>query len=286
MLKDYSSLIEEYRMKNGLSMQDICGDYISHSSYSRFINKNQTISADKLIYMINRLDLNFREVGLFDQVIFLTNEDKVRMARVLDSGDLQAMADLADEFSSISKREYDTHGMMAIRIRLKIGGEVASQQVKKLYDYLSKVEQWDYKEMYLFTFIIDKVESSIIQMVVKRVYNRAADPLYLERNLNLTILLDEAHFEFLRRGEFEQAQQVLQQLSDLVINKSFQTVFGHYSISQALHQYLVKSNPENFNKISRLYRNLKNVQSDFLAIRLKNRYDELKTIHDLNEIEW
>ena len=33
MLKDYSSLIEEYRMKNGLSMQDICGDYISHSSY-------------------------------------------------------------------------------------------------------------------------------------------------------------------------------------------------------------------------------------------------------------
>lgn len=286
MLKDYRSLIEEYRKKNGLSMQEICGDYISHSSYSRFIKKNQTLSADKLIYMIDRLDLNFREVGLFDQVIFLTNDDKVRMARVLDSGDLQAMADLADEFSSVSKREYDTHGMMAIRIRLKIGGEIASQQVKKLYDYLSKVEQWDYKEMYLFTFIIDKVESSIIQMVVKRVYNRAADSLYLERNLNLTILLDEAHFEFLRRGEFEQAQQVLQQLSDLVINKSFQTVFGLYSISQALHQNLVQTNPENFNKIGRLYRNLIKVQSDFLAIRLKNRYDELKTIHDLTEIEW
>jgi len=286
MTANFSTLVEEFRQKKGLTMQEICGDVISHSSYSRFINKNQALSADKLLYIIDQMDLSFREVGMFDQIIHLTNADKVRMAKTIDSGDSRAMAQLADDFTKKSQREYDTYGMMSIRLKLKMGDKVAQQQTEKLRKYLFQVDHWDYKEMYLFTLIINQMPTSLIQMVVKHTYSRAAAPLYLERNLNLTILLDEAHFEFLKRREFGQAQETLEQLTGLVVNKTFQTVVAFHAISQTLHQSVMKTEPEIINKILRLYRNFLDVQSDYLAIRIKTRYEELKNIYDLPEIAW
>lgn len=104
----YKDIIEDLRKKNGLSMQEICGEYIAHSSYSRFINKRQTLSAEKLIYILSQMDLSFREVGLFDQVIQTTNADKIVMAQVIHSGDATLMKQTIDLFASKSKREYDT----------------------------------------------------------------------------------------------------------------------------------------------------------------------------------
>ena len=73
MKTSHKDLIETLRKKKALSMQDICGDYVSHSSYSRFVNKGQTLAIDKLLYILRRMDLSFREAGLFDHNIQTSN---------------------------------------------------------------------------------------------------------------------------------------------------------------------------------------------------------------------
>lgn len=286
MTASHKELIEQLRKKKALTMQEICGDYISHSSYSRFIKKDQSMAIDKLLYILRQMDLSFREAGLFDHNIQRSNADAVMMAEVMASNDLPLMEETAQLFASKAKRTYDIYGMMAIQVRLKMSGEIADKQERKLKEYLFNVNNWDFKEMFLFTFIIDRVESSIILNRVNRTYQQGADPYFLERNLNLIILTDEAHFEFLKRKETRNAQKMIDQFEALVVNRTFQSVQGYFTISQALHNVLKHHRPEDFQKITRLYHNFTTIDAIFFANRIKTRYLELQPLYQLPELNW
>ena len=280
----HKELIESLRKKKALSMQVICGDYVSHSSYSRFVKQGQTLAIDKLLYILRQMDLSFREAGLFDHNIQRTNEDTLLMMDAMTSNDVAHMKEIADLFASKAKRTYDIYGMMAIQVRLKMGGETAAKQEQDLKDYLFKVQNWDFKEMYLFTFILDRMESSVILYYLNRTFRRAADPYFLERNLNLIILTDEAHFELLKRKELSHAQNVIEQFEKLVVNRTFHSVQGYFTISQALHNAVKEKRPEDLQKIARLYHNLMFIEASFFAKRLRSRYEELQAIYQLDDL--
>lgn len=282
----HKELIESLRKKKALSMQVICGDYVSHSSYSRFVKQGQTLAIDKLLYILRQMDLSFREAGLFDHNIQRTNEDTLLMMDAMTSNDVAHMKEIADLFASKAKRTYDIYGMMAIQVRLKMGGETAAKQEQDLKDYLFKVQNWDFKEMYLFTFILDRMESSVILYYLNRTFRRAADPYFLERNLNLIILTDEAHFELLKRKELSHAQNVIEQFEKLVVNRTFHSVQGYFTISQALHNAVKEKRPEDLQKIARLYHNLMFIEASFFAKRLRSRYEELQAIYQLDDLIW
>lgn len=286
MTMSHKELIESLRKKKALSMQVICGDYVSHSSYSRFVKQGQTLAIDKLLYILRQMDLSFREAGLFDHNIQRTNEDTLLMMDAMTSNDVAHMKEIADLFASKAKRTYDIYGMMAIQVRLKMGGETAAKQEQDLKDYLFKVQNWDFKEMYLFTFILDRMESSVILYYLNRTFRRAADPYFLERNLNLIILTDEAHFELLKRKELSHAQNVIEQFEKLVVNRTFHSVQGYFTISQALHNAVKEKRPEDLQKIARLYHNLMFIEASFFAKRLRSRYEELQAIYQLDDLVW
>lgn len=286
MTMSHKELIESLRKKKALSMQVICGDYVSHSSYSRFVKQGQTLAIDKLLYILRQMDLSFREAGLFDHNIQRSNEDTLLMMDAMTSNDVAHMKEIADLFASKAKRTYDIYGMMAIQVRLKMGGETAAKQEQDLKDYLFKVQNWDFKEMYLFTFILDRMESSVILYYLNRTFRRAADPYFLERNLNLIILTDEAHFELLKRKELSHAQNVIEQFEKLVVNRTFHSVQGYFTISQALHNAVKEKRPEDLQKIARLYHNLMFIEASFFAKRLRSRYEELQAIYQLDDLIW
>ncbi len=286
MTMSHKELIESLRKKKALSMQVICGDYVSHSSYSRFVKQGQTLAIDKLLYILRQMDLSFREAGLFDHNIQRTNEDTLLMMDAMTSNDVAHMKEIADLFASKAKRTYDIYGMMAIQVRLKMGGETAAKQEQDLKDYLFKVQNWDFKEMYLFTFILDRMESSVILYYLNRTFRRAADPYFLERNLNLIILTDEAHFELLKRKELSHAQNVIEQFEKLVVNRTFHSVQGYFTISQALHNAVKEKRPEDLQKIARLYHNLMFIEASFFAKRLRSRYEEVQAIYQLDDLVW
>ncbi|APZ49616.1 hypothetical protein BW721_08065 [Jeotgalibaca sp. PTS2502] len=286
MTMSHKELIESLRKKKALSMQVICGDYVSHSSYSRFVKQGQTLAIDKLLYILRQMDLSFREAGLFDHNIQRSNEDTLLMMDAMTSNDVAHMKEIADLFASKAKRTYDIYGMMAIQVRLKMGGETAAKQEQDLKDYLFKVQNWDFKEMYLFTFILDRMESSVILYYLNRTFRRAADPYFLERNLNLIILTDEAHFELLKRKELSHAQNVIEQFEKFVVNRTFHSVQGYFTISQALHNAVKEKRPEDLQKIARLYHNLMFIEASFFAKRLRSRYEELQAIYQLDDLIW
>lgn len=286
MTMSHKELIESLRKKKALSMQVICGDYVSHSSYSRFVKQGQTLAIDKLLYILRQMDLSFREAGLFDHNIQRTNEDTLLMMDAMTSNDVAHMKEIADLFASKAKRTYDIYGMMAIQVRLKMGGETAAKQEQDLKDYLFKVQNWDFKEMYLFTFILDRMESSVILYYLNRTFRRAADPYFLERNLNLIILTDEAHFELLKRKELSHAQNVIEQFEKLVVNRTFHSVQGYFTISQALHNAVKEKCPKDLQKIARLHHNLMFIEANFFAKRLRSRYEELQAIYQLDDLIW
>lgn len=285
-MTSHKELIESLRKKKGLSMQEICGDYVSHSSYSRFIKTGQALSIDKLLYILNRMDLSFREAGLFDHNIQQSNSDRVLMEEALMSDDADLMRETAELFDQKATRTYDSYGMMAIRLRLKKGNDLAIKQEKELLDYLFKVNNWDYKEMFLFTFIMDRMDSTVILHHINRTYQRRAAPLYLERNLNLIILLDEAHFEFLKRREADNAQKMLELFKELIVNRNFNNVQGHYVVSNTLHQLLQHNRPQDYQKLQKLYHNFSVIQATFYTKHLQSRYLTLQPIYQLPDLDW
>lgn len=286
MSASHKELIESLRKKKALSMQEICGDYISPSSYSRYIKKGQSLSIDKLLYILRQMDLSFREASLFDRNIQRSNEDKLLMAEVMTSNDVTLMAETVDLFMSKAQRTYDIYGMMAIQLRLKMGGEIARKQEEELKDYLFNVNNWDFKEMYLFTFILDRMDSLVILHHINRAYQRAAEPYFLERNLNLIILIDEAHFEFLKRKETSNAQKLINQFEILVVNRTFPSVQGYFVIAQGLHNLLKDHRPEDFQKITRLYHNFTVVEAPLFSKRIQSRYQDLQVLYQLPDLDW
>lgn len=208
------------------------------------------------------------------------------MAEIIAKNDIKLMGETAALFTSKAKRTYDIYGMLAIQLRLRMGGETADRQEKELKDYLFNVQNWDFKEMYLFTFIMDRMDSAVILYHVNRTYQRAADAYLLERNLNLIILIEKAHFEFLKRKETNHAQKMLDQLEVMTINRTFHSVQGHFTISQALHNVLKENRPEDFQKVERLYRNFTVIEASIYANLLQSGYQELQSIYQLPEINW
>lgn len=278
------SVVEELRKRKGFSMSEICGDYVSHSSYSRFINHQQLMSIDKLMYILKQMDLSFREATLFDHVIQAANEDWLLMERLLKEGELAEMAATVELFEAASYREYDAYGMMAIQIRLKMGGEVADKQIASLKKYLFQVHNWTYKEMYLFTFILDKVSTQIILLRVRRAFQRAADPYYLERNLNLIILLEAAHLELLKRQELTAAQETFDKLDQLYVNKAYVGQQAFRAINRLIHELVTDEKPDTLTRLEALYHNFLLCEADFLALRLKSRYTALQAVYQLPDL--
>lgn len=267
-------------------MQAICGDFISHASYSRFKNKSQVLSINKMLYIMHQLDLSFREGTLFNLDAQTVNEDKILMSDVLQIGDVEEMSRVATYFDSKVIEEYDAYALLSIQLRLKIGGEIEQKQINDLKHYLFSIDNWSHREMYLFSFILYQSESVVIEATINRLYEKAAPPFYLERNLNLIILIGAAHLEILNRQEFRTAEALIRKLEALAVHKKFHTVQAFVSINRILHSFAIKKQTEDYQKICRIHRNFKNYDLNYLAQRLERHYIKLQKVYNLPLINW
>lgn len=283
---EYIEVIEDLRKKKMLSMQAICGDLISHASYSRFKNKSQVLSINKMLYIMHQLDLSFREATLFNLDAQTVNEEKILLSDVLQVGDIEEMSRVAKYFDSKVKEDYDAYALLSIQLRLEIGGEIERKQISDLKHYLFSIDNWSHREMYLFSFILYQSESIVIETTINRLFEKAAPPFYLEINLNLIILIGAAHLEILNRQELRSAEELMRKLEALAVHKKFYTVQAFVSINRVLHTYAIKKQTEDYRKICRIYRNFKSFDLTFLAHRLEKHYIKLETVYDLPTINW
>lgn len=283
---DYKYLVESLRLKRGLSVKQLCGDYISHSTYSRFINKGQALSVDKFLYLLSHLDINEHELSMFDYVKSTESEDVLRMAKVIQRQDLEEMKQQAASFDRQSTLRYDHYGMMAIQIRLKMGGTDEAQQLQNIKDYIFQIQEWSSKEIQLYTLILYQHRSSVIMSFVNRIYQEAANPIYLEQNMVLIYLLDVAYYEFIKRSQKHYAKDISDKLAALLLIESYETLQAFYAINRALHAVVFWGKEDDYTRVLRLYKRFNDIKMDFLALRLRHRYDELQVIHNLAKLNW
>lgn len=283
---NYKNLIESLRHKQAISVRELCGTQVSHSSYSRFIHKNQALSANKLIYLLKQLELNRREILQFDQPISSTYEEYIRLDDAIQSKDLKEMERVAAEFDRQSSLSYDYFALMAIQIRLQMGEIVEGQQIQKIKEHIFQIQDWGYKEIQLYTLILYQNRSSVILSVINKLYSQAANPLYLEKNFDLIQLLDTAHYEFLKRSDTRYAKDIIKKMTSLMINQTPLPVHAFYAINRSLNVVVFQARAEDYARILRLYRNYQGFEMAFLARRLRSRYEELATIHGLKKLKW
>ena len=286
MPTNYIKLIESLRHKQALSVRELCGNQVSHSSYSRFIHKGQALSADKLIYLLKQLELNGREILQFDQINSTSYDDYISMDEAIQSNDLKVMERVAAEFNRQSSLSYDYFALMAIQIRLQMGEIVEAQQIQKIKEHIFQVQHWGYKEIQLYTLILHQNRSSVILSEINKVYSRAANTLYLEKNLDLIRLLDTAHYEFLKRSDTRYAKDIIEKMASLMVNQTHLPVQAFYAINRSLHAAVFSRREADYAQISRLYKNFQIFDMAFLARRLRSRYEELQPIHGLSKLKW
>lgn len=279
-------MIESLRVQQGLSVRELCGNKLSHSSYSRFIHKDQALSADKLIYLLKRLELNEFELLQVGKIISSSYDEYMSMEEKIQINDLAVMERVATEFARQSSLKYDYFALKAIQIRLQMGETFADQQIQKIKEHIFQVQRWGYKEIQLYTLVLQHNRSSVILASINKVYSYAANPLYLEKNLDLIRLLDTAHYEFMKRSDTRYAKDTIEKLESLMVNQTILQVHAFYAITSSLNAAVFHGREKDYARIIRLYNNYQRFDMTFFARRLRRRYDELQPIHNLSKLKW
>lgn len=278
--------IESFRQKRRMSMQELVGSQISHSTYSRFISGKSRLAADTFIYLLENLNLSFQELSSFDHEVHQVNNYKLQVQQAIQQENIEKMEDLKTQITPLSKFQYDSYHLLIIRLDIQIDRLLKTETDHGVVDHLNNVNNWTFKELYLFQLYTDYFDSQVIRTFVKQQIRNHPNKSDLERNINLILFLHRTSITFLERREIKYAKRTIDALRAYIPELGFTTMRFCYVMDLALLNLALDQSPSNLNKIRRLYRTSLEMDCPFLANELAKYYRELEDIYQLPPLDF
>lgn len=171
---NFGQTVEFIRRQKGISIKQICGDYLSRQSYYRFVKDEVDISSKKLFYILNNLNINV------DEFLFICNNfqlpkesaDMQKIKFYFENNHIDNLKNLLNSYSKKqSIKEENLFSLISILI-CRLTGENADAEENKLRQYLIDIETWTHYETVLFNNSMFIFDSEFIELVFSKVnYN-------------------------------------------------------------------------------------------------------------------
>jgi transcriptional regulator with XRE-family HTH domain len=103
-------IIEFVRKQKGISVAELCGKEVSRSVYERFVKNQADTTVSKFSYFLQKLNLGYDELRIFDYPPEVANMDRMMKEMVLafmnqDKEELQHLISLCEEKGDITQKE-------------------------------------------------------------------------------------------------------------------------------------------------------------------------------------
>ncbi|MCE2058148.1 Rgg family transcriptional regulator [Streptococcus thermophilus] len=218
---NFGQTVEFIRHKKNFSIKQICGDYLSRQTYYRFVKDEIDISAKKLFYILDSLNVNVDEF-LFINNNFQVSKEFSDMEKVkfhFENKDIKELNNLLTNYSSKSSSKEQVLSSLISSLIGRLTGEKAPNEEKLLREYLINIETWTHYETVLFNnsmFIFDnefielvfaKINYNIEKYSTLRYYGNESIRMFI----NMVIL-------YIDRQDLIRAQQTLDTLQTFKLN--------------------------------------------------------------------
>ncbi|SFC00744.1 transcriptional activator, Rgg/GadR/MutR family, C-terminal domain-containing protein [Alkalibacterium subtropicum] len=226
-------LIKSLRKERQLTQEELAGTITTRTTLSSIENRNQTLSFDLLVKLLDRLNVRMEEF------LFLLEEGKSskKQAMYLEVyTDYYSKGTLSEEVESRILVEYEkTHDFYYLALHTQMLGierrnkgnlspereKQLNNNVHKIKDHLNKVTHWNHMELALFMNCLFLFDTEYIQMA----YKRTVKKLVFRKKLRLyqddiVLFLLNCIDLFLERDEDELVGYFLQELDQHLVRKN------------------------------------------------------------------
>lgn len=220
--------ISHIRKSKNISIKNLCGDRLSRSAYTRFVNGETDTSATNFLYFLDRLHVTFNEF-MFIKNNYHLSEEKLLLLNLQEyylKNDLVKLNDLKKECLFLSKDSEDVYHHVYLLCSIYISRlnnyPIEKNIVNDLKKYLLSVDTWTHYEILLFNNSMFIFDIEFIELVINKSINSIEKYKTIRdyTNESFGMLLNVMNI-YLSSKKIEKANKLFQVLTNLDLSENF-----------------------------------------------------------------
>ncbi|MYV17734.1 helix-turn-helix transcriptional regulator [Furfurilactobacillus milii] len=245
------TVIDSYRQENKLSVKALTDGIISYASYYRFVHDNSSISTERFLALIERLNISVDEIkmaldpGYISKYQFISSFIHIVSGDTFDVKNLQALIELVKDRYETTGAEQCLHFLWISQSSMALHKGITIPEFQDIKKHFMNLEQWTNANLFTFAlifpiFTFEELSSSFnttVQRYRHQLGDREVEEAFFRYLINFALIaLSNQSFFF-----FKKAAKLLAELQS--INGSLTVSVYQRFIIDLLRWY---NHPESF----------------------------------------
>ncbi|WP_125604670.1 helix-turn-helix domain-containing protein [Lapidilactobacillus bayanensis] len=283
-MKNIGKTIRDLRESKGISQTQLSNGILSKAQMSKFENGLTTVSADKLIAMLEQLHITLAEFG------HILNNQNQQYEREILADITKAIINENNGQANLVRERAEQHllkqpglynHLMLIMVNAMICSmndqELNKKDIAFLSDYLFRVEEWTRYELILFGNTMSVLPLTTVNALTRELAIKTEDARELESNLTLIVnlLYNAVELDLIAEDE-KSANTFLRIMKNINVGEELISERYLIAYAQALYNYRVDPSTDHESKIDRLLEVQKLINSNDFYLFYKGQADIFK----------
>ncbi|MDH6363687.1 Rgg/GadR/MutR family transcriptional activator [Enterococcus sp. PF1-24] len=254
---EYGETISKIQTEKNIPVKDLCHDFMSKSTYSRFVNGESDTTTTVFFHLLEQLHISSKEFFFIKNDYSLDNQESylLEISSSSSNRDTSTLYRLKKECDLQSKRKNDTfHHLSAIcflhicRIKNKKYDVVCQNDIK---NYLLGVASWSRYEIVLFNSVMFIFDLDFIEKILPRLLRNVSKykKIIDFTSDNFGILLN-IYTLYLMQKKLDKALYILKKIKSLDIPELFVRERLYLNFLKGINQLLLYEDSSGFIKIT------------------------------------
>lgn len=277
------------RKEKNISIKDLCGDQISRSAYTRFVNGETDTSTSNFLFFLDKLHVSFNEFMLIKEDYQQTERELylIRLQKYFLNGDVKNISILKKECELLSEHKNDIFNHLTLLCEVYLcrikNIPVDADVTKMLKSYLMDVDTWTHYEILLFNNSMFIYDINFIEIVLNRA-TRGLDRYKSIRgytNESFGMLTNVLNI-YLSSKELHKANKLFKFLSDEILPEEFVRERLHLTFFEGIIMLVLHKNTDGKNKIDQVIKTCEFLNMTTNQTGYKNLYKFFSNLYGLS----
>ncbi|MCW6662358.1 hypothetical protein NHG23_00475 [Aerococcaceae bacterium NML190073] len=280
--------ISKIRQNKNVTIKELCGDRLSRSAYTRFVNGETETSIQNFLHMLDILNVSFHEIMFLYPVESnqYYNRCMAKISKYTAENDIAGLKSLQKECALFSEHNKDKYYHLSLICQARISRLQESTINQSIIDYfmnyLNSVETWMHYEIILFNATLFIYSPEYLDAVM----NRLLDSLkqyenYLPHLKYMLRLLQNLFNVHLFNKDIPRLNKIFKILSSIHISNDFMNYKLNFTFYKGCFLLAVHNNQTGHDIIEKCIETADFLELDVFSAAFRNSYQRLCKLYNL-----
>ncbi|MCW6653465.1 hypothetical protein NHG24_06830 [Aerococcaceae bacterium NML210727] len=280
--------ISKIRQNKNVTIKELCGDRLSRSAYTRFVNGETETSIQNFLHMLDILNVSFHEIMFLYPVESnqYYNRCMAKISKYTAENDIAGLKSLQKECALFSKHSKDKYYHLSLICQARISrlqeNTVNQSIIDYFMNYLNSVETWMHYEIILFNATLFIYSPEYLDAIM----NRLLDSLkqyenYLPHLKYMLRLLQNLFNVHLFNKDILRLNKIFKILSSIHISNDFMNYKLNFTFYKGCFLLAVHNNQTGHDIIEKCIETADFLELDVFSAAFRNSYQRLCKLYNL-----